>query len=159
MMLEGNRCERCEQLIRGAKALHRQTKYCGPCARVKKRENTECPLLPDDKREYMRAYMREYRRAHPGLSSRYVRRHRERKSKARADSSGGTVTLRCLIPTAALSLLLFKDASPNGWGVSLEDVSAVVVNLQVLAIHVAGLAFVVLLCWFHLAGLWRSKKK
>lgn len=166
-MLPGNRCVRCGQVVRGPRAEHRQTKYCERCARDKKRENTESPMLPGEKRRYMRKYMRKYRRAHPGLSTPYVRRHRERKREARAQSSGGREpavpagALRChaAATVVVVLLLLFKDAAPEGRGVGFEEVSAFIVRLQLLVVEVAGLAFIALLCWHHLSDFWRNRKK
>src|SRR6185503_14708148 len=40
---DGNLCERCEKEITEPKAQHKQTKYCEPCAEIKKKENTHPP--------------------------------------------------------------------------------------------------------------------
>jgi hypothetical protein len=164
-MSERKACVRCGLLVRGPRAEHRQTKYCGECARIKKRENTLNPLLPEEKREYMRGYMREYRRTHPGLSSPYVRRHRERKREAGGESSGGqpsaptSASPRCHAGAVILTLLFFRGDSSEGWGVSLEDLSALIPRLELLLVEVAGLVFVALVCWRHLADFWRNRKK
>src|SRR6185312_14322607 len=76
-MLEGNRCELCNSVVDRSKSKHKQTKYCVKCAKAKKKENSFSPWLPEEKRRYMREYMRGYRRDHPRLSSPYVRRHRK----------------------------------------------------------------------------------
>jgi hypothetical protein len=60
-MLLGKLCERCNEKVQPEKARHAQTKYCVECARIKKRENTLDPWTPDQKRNYMRDYMRGYR--------------------------------------------------------------------------------------------------
>lgn len=60
-MLEGKLCERCKEKVQKAKARHKQTKYCVKCAKIKKRENTLDPWTPEERRDYMREYMRGYR--------------------------------------------------------------------------------------------------
>lgn len=60
-MLEGNLCERCKEKVEAEKALHKQTRYCVECAKVKKRENTLDPWSPEKRRAYMREYMQGYR--------------------------------------------------------------------------------------------------
>jgi hypothetical protein len=57
-----------------------QTKYCEKCAREQKRLNSEEGRTYDMRKEELRAYMREYRKKHPGLSTQYVRRHRQKHS-------------------------------------------------------------------------------
>ena len=75
-MLEGNRCERCLRSVEGTRANHHQTRYCIPCAKVKKRQNSLDPWTREERQEYMKRYMREYRRKRPGLSTPYVRKNR-----------------------------------------------------------------------------------
>lgn len=78
-MLQRRLCEICRGIVEKLKANHKQTRYCARCAKVKKRENTFDPWTTDERREYMRIYMRNYRLRHPGLSTPYVQRHRTRK--------------------------------------------------------------------------------
>lgn len=66
-MLEGNRCERCKQVINGPRANYKQTRYCLACAKIWKKENSEDPWTPEERRLYMRQYMRRYR--HPDTSA------------------------------------------------------------------------------------------
>jgi len=57
-----------------------QTKYCEKCARDQKRLNSEEGRTYDMRKEELCAYMRTYRKKHPGLSTQYVRRHRKKNS-------------------------------------------------------------------------------
>lgn len=71
--------ERCPNILRPDKARHWNAKYCDRCATA---------LLPtrkqaaEERKAYMEAYMRDYRLRHPGLSTKYVRKHRAAKLAA-----------------------------------------------------------------------------
>jgi hypothetical protein len=79
-MLEGNRCRLCTEVVRGIRARHKQVRYCERCALIQKRRNTLDPWTPEERREYMKRYMREYRRKHPGISTPFVQKFRNRKT-------------------------------------------------------------------------------
>lgn len=169
-MSERKKCKNCERLIKGAKARRKQTKYCAPCAAVKKKENTENPWLPEEKRDYMRPYMRAYRRAHPGLSTPYVRRHREKKRMQRsahsnpgeaahppasAQERGATCPALLLMLVPMMSA---AGATPDQLELGFEAVKATITNLELLVLKATGLALVVMLCWQHLAAYRRRGK-
>jgi hypothetical protein len=78
-MLEGNRCEECKEVIESEKAKYLHTKYCGKCAQKRKKQSTLSSVPPEDKKAYMRIYMRVWRINHPGQSSPYVRNFRKKK--------------------------------------------------------------------------------
>ena len=59
-------------------------------------------------------------------------------------------------PTSGSSVVYEIQNVPEG--VSLEDVSALIPRLELLVIEVAGLVFVALVCWRHLADFWRKRK-
>lgn len=86
-MLEGNWCELCTKRVEDARARFKQTKYCASCAKLKKKENSFSSWHAEDKKLYMREYMRRYRRKRPRLSTPYVRKHREMKRAAYAASA------------------------------------------------------------------------
>lgn len=65
-MLRGNLCEECRNKVEDSKAQHQQTRYCITCAKRKKRENTLDPWTPEERRAYMRQYMRQ--RRHPQIA-------------------------------------------------------------------------------------------
>ena len=92
-MLPGNRCELCGKQIRGQRAKHKQTKFHRHCARRRKKEsdaNSESRSYVDRRESSrrfigMKAYMRKYRRKHPGLSTRYVRKLRFKRRNRESD--------------------------------------------------------------------------
>lgn len=49
---------------------------------------------PERRQEYMKAYMCGYRRAHPGLSTPYVRKFRANQRKAASSEAGAVATQR-----------------------------------------------------------------
>ena len=75
---------KCNGFIEEERAVYKQTRYCAWCARIRKGENSLDPRTPEQRRDYLRRYMSEYRRSHPGLSSPYVRRYRAKKKRKRA---------------------------------------------------------------------------
>ena len=79
--MQTKKCTNCPELITGPRAQRKQTRYCERCARTKKKANTLDSWSTDKRKEYMCAY----RRAHPGLSTQYVRKFRA--SQRKADSS------------------------------------------------------------------------
>ncbi|HKQ51007.1 MAG TPA: hypothetical protein VJT74_01470 [Pyrinomonadaceae bacterium] len=164
-MLKGNRCERCKQKVRGARAGHKQTKYCRPCAKIKKKQNTLNPWFPEEQREYMRAYMRAYRRSHPKLSTRYVRRYRERKREAQVnphdiEKSNPTqppLTAVCLLATI-FPFLSLVDIPSEGINLSFETLRAIITKLDIVVVEVTGLVVIVSYCLKHLTDIWKGKK-
>lgn len=119
-MKDGNLCELCKGEVQPEKARHKQTKYCVRCARVKKRENTEDPWPPEKRRAYMRRYMRT------------------RRAQAR---------LYCL----PLFLLLFGTGglSPEAFQ-TFDEVATLIGYVELIALKVTGLAFIVVICARHL---------
>jgi predicted Fe-S protein YdhL (DUF1289 family) len=71
----------CPNEITSPRALHKQTRYCVGCALKMKKLNTLDPYTVEERREYMRLYMRAYRLNHPRSNNRHVRNHRNRKKK------------------------------------------------------------------------------
>jgi hypothetical protein len=99
--------------VQTVKAAHKQTKYCVECARIKKRENSLDPWTPEERRAYMRKYMRGYR-AHARLC--------------------------CLI-----------------WLLSFENFMEGINYAELLAIKLAGLGWVLVVCIRHLKHAWKDK--
>lgn len=154
-MLEGNRCELCYEVIQSSKARHRQTKYCQECARQKKKENTGDSWTPEDRREYMRRYMSEYRRRHPKLSKPYVLKHRREKQKARI-SVHRTVTFYCLW---FLPLLLLAPVSTETMSVWFDSLKTAIAYIELIVIKITGLVIVVTVCWKHIKHLFARDDK
>lgn len=166
-----NRCELCNGIVKGEKARHKQTRYCDPCAKAKKKENTLSSWEPEEKRQYMRRYMRAYRCAHPGLSSQYVRKHRQKKQQETAATSSSARDVRPphasvdQDPPSFSSLIFFV---PLLWAVSLssetvdsgfEAIKTAISYLELLLIKVTGLVIVAAACWRHVIHFWRDKEK
>ena len=76
LVLAGNRCEKCRDIVAASKAKFKQSKYCDRCAGLVKLENSLASRLPQDRRDYMRIYMAAYRLRNPGLSTQYVQKYR-----------------------------------------------------------------------------------
>jgi hypothetical protein len=157
-MLKGNRCELCSEKIKFAKARHKQTKYCEDCAKIKKRQNTLNPWLPEEQREYMRNYMRDYRRSHPKLSTRYVRKHRERKRDLQAGSSRQAQTSLCCLVVGILPFLLQVDLPSEGINLRFETIRTVISHIDIIVVEVTGLVVIVSYSLKHLVDIWKRKK-
>jgi hypothetical protein len=167
-----NKCELCNGLIIGKKSKYKQTKYCDACAKAKKKENSLDPWPSEKKRRYMRSYMRKYRRSHPGLSSPYVRKHRQKKQQESATISSKERPVSRLQPsvdhdaTYLLSLLWFL---PLLWAAgvptekyldsSFELIKTAITYLELLVVKITGLGVIVVVCLRHLAHLWKDKEK
>jgi hypothetical protein len=151
-MLDGNRCELCRSVVERRKSKYKQTKYCEQCAKAKKRENSLNPWLPDEKRHYMREYMRRYRLVHPRLSSRYVRRHR--KNQELQDSSPIYKSTQHLRSVNWFLPFFFLIVCPELMD-SFKLIEAAITYLEVLTIKITGLAIIGVFCWRHLTGLKR----
>ncbi len=164
-----HRCELCNEVVKGEKASHKQTRYCDPCAKAKKKENTLSSWPPEEKRRYMRRYMRAYRRAHPGLSSQYVRKYRQKKreestatscnerppSPPHASVDHEATYLHCVawfLPLL-LALSLLAETMDSGF----ETIKTTITYLELLVIKVTGLLIIVVICFRHLVHLWRDK--
>lgn len=156
-MLEGNKCEACHEVVTGSRTQYSQTKYCLACARSRKRANTLSPWTTEQKREFQRKYMRGYRLDHPGLSTRYVRKHRDVR---KAESNEGATCLRSF---AFLPLLLLVLISSGKLDLSIEALPEAIRYLEALAtelvIKVTGLVTVVLICWRHVRSFFKDKEK
>jgi hypothetical protein len=129
-MLEGKLCERCKGKVQPAKAKHKQTKYCVECARIKKRENTENPWTPEERRAYMRGYMRDYR------------------AQAR---------LGCWV--WFLPFLGVDGLWSEMRNLSFEDITKGIVYAEFLVIEATGLALVIVLCIQHLKHALKSEDR
>lgn len=164
-MLRGNRCESCGEPIEDARAIHKQTKYCEVCAKIKKKQNTLNPWLPAERRRYMRGYMRAYRRSHPSLSTRYVRKHREKQREIQDSSSSiqephsnqHAVTSFCLL-VGVLPFLSLIDLPPEGINLSFENIRTTITHLDIIVVEVTGLVAIVSYSLKHLVDLWKRKK-
>ncbi len=164
-MLEGNRCELCGETIQGARAIHKQTKYCEECAKIKKKQNTLNPWLPEEQRMYMRSYMRKYRRAHPKLSTPYVRKHRAKEKEKQASSKGAHETHPTpqagsyfSLPLGVFPLLWLIGLQPEGANLSFESIRTAITHLNIIVVEVTGLGVVISFCVKHLVDLWRRKR-
>lgn len=151
-MFEGNRCERCEAVVTGDRAKHKQTKYCVGCAREKKRENSLDPWLPEERREYMRNYMRVYRKTHPRLSSPHLRKHPE----SRQQHQAGSTYLRSVVFPMMLCLAYLSSGTTDS---NFDALRTLITDLELLVVKVTSLVTVVVLCCRHVAHFWRSKEK
>lgn len=163
-MLEGNRCVLCQQEIKGKRSSNRQTKYCLACARLKKRENSLDPWHPLDRRDYMRLYMRQYRRRHPRLSAPYVRIHREREKNLGLSPEGQTAGTRvsCLSVVVFLSLLEFMTpayASFDLTVLSLDGIQDFIARCVVTIVEASSLVVIALFSWRHIREIWRQIRK
>jgi hypothetical protein len=127
-MLPGNLCELCKGKVQAAKARHKQTRYCVECAKAKKRENSLDARTPEEKRDYMRKYMRVYR------------------AQAR---------LGCL--ALLLPFLGGGGLSLESLNFGFEDITTGIVYAELLVIKLTGLATVVVLCIKHLKHSWKDK--
>ena len=162
-MLEGSRCEACTRLVRGPRASHPQTKYCAECAKRRKKQQTKESRPAVDRREYHRAYMRGYRRAHPALSTTYVRRHREknravRVGEARLPQLGTAIWVS--LPTILLivALLPFLFSTFNGLDLSFEVIRTAIQHLNIIVVELTGLVVIVTYCLKHIISLWERHK-
>lgn len=164
-MSGGNRCEICNGLVKGERARHKQTRYCGACAKAKKKENSLSSWTPEEKRRYMRRYMRAYRRSHPGLSSPYVRKHRQKKGK---DSAAASSNERPTLPPHAtvdreatyihclawfLPLLLAVSLSVETMDSGFEVIKTAITHLELLIVKVTGLLIIVVICLRHVTHI------
>lgn len=154
-MLEGKKCELCNEIIKCTKSQYKQTKYCRECAKQKKKENTSDSWLPEERKEYMRSYMREYRRRNPKLSNPYVIRHRQKKRNVKSAVTGSK-TFLCLwfVPFMLL-------AAPSAETVSLwfDTFKTAVSYLELLIIKLSGLIILVIICWQHIRYLFHKTDK
>ena len=153
-MLEGNRCEICNEVVHGRRATYKQTKYCANCAKRRKKENTLNPWLPEEKREYMRTYMRSYRKQHPRLSSPYVRKHREKAREAVGDRSLYLRSVAWFLP-----LIVMAGLASGNVEISFDALPTLITHLEIVAVKVTGLAIVILICWRHLEGMLSKRGK
>lgn len=171
-MSHRNRCERCNELLKGERARHKQTKYCAPCAKAKKKENTLSTWTAEEKRRYMRHYMCAYRRSRPGLSSPYVRKYRQKKQEKfaaavvseRPDPLTRPLSVDydalCLRSLAwFLPLLYTANLSAETVDSVFEIAKAVIAHLELFAIKATGLVIVLAVCWRHLTHFWGDKEK
>ena len=149
-MVDGNRCELCRRIVPQAKACHKQTKYCDECAQMKKRLGAKNSWPADVKAAYMREYMRIYRKAHPRLSTNYVRKHREKlrscSSKASYLSFPATPLLFLVI-----ALVLYGNLDPDS-----DSLPVFIAYLEVLTVKVTGFIVIVLICLKHLERFWKD---
>lgn len=143
--MKDGKCQNCKGEIEAARAVHRQTKYCARCAREKKRENTLPSQHPAAKSEYMSEYMCRYRSRHPGLSTPYVRKHREKKRAERGAACN--VLLLCLVP-----LLTAVGLLPDWSSLSFESVGKAITDTEQLVLKAACLASAVIFCYRYLAS-------
>lgn len=170
-MLEGNRCERCEKTIVGERAKRKQTKYCKKCAKIKKRQNSLDSWPPEKRKEYTAVYMREYRRKHPALSTKYVRKHRKKKQAERAttrvpkEQLALQPVLETLNSVAYPLVYLLLISQPvifselAGVQLSFEGIRTIITHLGSLVIEATGFIVTVIFCLRHLRDLWREMKK
>jgi hypothetical protein len=148
-MVDGNKCENCRRIVPAPKACRKQTKYCDECALQKKRAGAQNSWPADVKAEYMRKYMRGYRKSHPRLSTEYVREHRKRLR----ESSGTASYLSSVAIVLAFLLVSFSE----NLDLSFETLPALLSYLELLAIKVTGFIVVVFICWKHLKQFWKKK--
>jgi hypothetical protein len=138
-------CKLCGEIIQSAKA---QTRYCPPCAIKKKKENTEDSWLPAQRREYMRLYMRKYRRSHPKRNRIYVRKHRQKKREINRTADKDTNYFLCV---GFLPILLFLNPiameSVISW---FDSVKTIVTYIELIVINLTGLVIVVKVCLQHI---------
>ena len=150
-MVDG-RCELCRQIVPKPRACHKQTKYCEECARSKKRASAHNSWPAQVKAVFMRKYMRAYRQSHPGLSTAYVRKHREKLKSC----SGNATYLSCISLLLSLLLLLLLVALLASGRLHYDALPKVISYLELLAVKVTGLIVIVLICWKHLKQFWNE---
>lgn len=71
----------CKNPVRG-EGQRTKAQYCEGCFNKLKRLNSLDPWTVEERRSYMRGYMRKYREDHPGLSTKYVRKYRRKQVSA-----------------------------------------------------------------------------
>jgi len=143
-MVEGNRCEICYGIVPEPRARHKQTKYCTECARSKKRLTTLDSWSPERKREWQRDYMRDYRKRHPRLSTKYVRRYRER-SRASVSNPSYLNSVAPLLPFLVVALLISGGLDPY-----TDALPVLISYLETLTLKLTSFLIVAILCWRHL---------
>lgn len=156
-MKEGNRCELCNTKIQDVKSQFKQTKYCDRCAKEKKIESTKDSIDKAHRRECMRRYMREYRLLHPNLSTPYVQKHRQEKSKLKQKEFNEKTTFNSFI--WFLLFLITPEANKiiQEWFSVFESV---VTYLDLVLIKLAGLFSVAYVCFKHIKNdVFRENKK
>src|SRR5258708_30081325 len=153
-MVQGKKCESCHDGVTGKRATYTQTRFCEACAKKRKRANTLSPWTPEQKRAYMRTYMRAYRKAHPGLSSQYVRSHRE---KERAGPEQGSATYLSSFAWF-MPMLVIVMLSSGAAELNFETLKELLTSVEVLTVHVTGLVVVGVICWRHLESFFKDKK-
>ena len=162
-MLEGSRCEACTHRVRGPRASHPQTKYCAPCAKQRKKQQTNESRPAVDRREYQRAYMRAYRRAHPALSTPYVRKHREKNPVVRTGEAtlpqSGTAIWGFPPAIIMIAFLPFLFSTFYGLDLSFEAIKTAITHLNIIVVELTGLIVIGTFCWHHIRDLWGRKEK
>lgn len=165
-VLSGNRCELCGTIVEAARAKYKQTKYCGLCAHIKKRQNSLDPLHPLDRRVYMRMYMRKYRQTHRRLSTKYVRAHRLKNRISQSQQAAAACSLpHRKSPTGAfysasvIVIFLVPFISRHLKGVNFEGIQRFISHCSVTIVEITGLVVIGLFSWRHVRDLWREMRK
>ena len=125
------KCKDCENEVEGARGLHHRTIRCITCAKRAKARQTAESRPSIDRREEQRRYMRVYRRAHPGSSTLYVRRFRDK----------------------ARGLPMLNKASPQEEQ-GFEAIRTIIVRLSIIAVELTGLIVILTFSVKHILDLW-----
>src|SRR5882724_10468599 len=167
-MLAGKTCELCKKVIIGSRAQHQQTKYHPDCAQIKKQEHNPDSMNREERRIFMRNFMRGYRAKHKGLSTPYVRKHRERKRQQLRTLGRDIQSTEPSVPdrlpptryecsSASLALLLWLVVH---WDTqilnALQTIQVLINHGNVVIIEGTGLVVILILCWRHVSQLWRG---
>lgn len=139
-MLEGNRCELCKCKIETERAQHQQTKYHDHCAREVKNHNSVSSWSPEQRKLYMRQYMRRYRR--------------DRKARLSAGSSHNATATSKFVVVAPLivSSLLWHFVHH----LSFESVLNFIRHLQMFVLEATAFGVGARVAWEHLCRLWKK---
>jgi hypothetical protein len=135
-MLPGNRCEDCKEPVHGPRAAHRQTKFCVDCAKRRKKEQTKQSRPAVDRRESHREYMRKYRPKHPGISTPYVRKFRDKQRY----KTGKAVTP--------------QSSEPDMRQLDFETLKAFIGHLSIIVVEATGLLVIFTYCLKHIVDIW-----
>jgi hypothetical protein len=162
-MMERKHCKDCSKPIKGKRGLQYRTLRCIDCARLAKNQQSRESRPYADYRDDNRDYMQAYRKMHPALSTRYVRRFRQKKLLARteeADSphppSTSWVSKAAII--LIVNLFIFPVLS-RGAEINLENVRSTIERLEIIIVELTGLVVILTFCCKHIADIWRRKDK
>jgi len=131
----------CLAIVPEPKSRSKQTKFCYECAELRKKAGTQSSWSKEEKAAYQRRYMRVYRKAHPRLSTPYVRKHREKQREQAHTASSYLNSVAIVVPFFFVALLLSGNIDPHS-----DALPALVSYVELLTVKLTGLSTVIVLC-------------